>query len=63
MNAKYLVLWNNGNTEETNILDFAKLGKLTRKDFPSHTLPKLVAYDVYQNGTVRDCQKYPHGVK
>ena len=63
MKAQFLVLWNDGNMEETNTLDFTKLGKLTRKDYPSHTLPKLVAYDVYQNGTVRDCRKYPHGVK
>lgn len=63
MNAKYLVLWNDGTTEFVDSLDLARLGKLTRKDFPSHTLPKLVAYDVYQNGIVRDCQKYPHGVK
>ena len=63
MKAQFLIFWNNGNMEETNILDFAKLGKLTRKDYPSHTLPDLVKYDVYENGTVRDCLKYPHGVK
>lgn len=63
MKAQFLVLWNDGNVEETNVLDFAKLGKLIRKDYPSHTLPKLVAYDVYKNACVRDCRKYPHGVK
>ena len=63
MKTQYLVLWNNGNTEETDNLNFEKLGKLTRKDYPSHTLPGIVAYDVYENGTVRDCRKYPHGVK
>ena len=63
MKTQYLVLWNDGNVEETNVLDFAKLGKIQRKDYPSRTLPKLVAYDVYENGTVRDCRKYPHGVK
>ena len=63
MKAQYIVLWNNGDTVETDILDFAKLGKLTRKDYPSRKIPKLVAYDVYENGTVRDCRKYPHGVK
>lgn len=63
MKARYLVLWNDGNMEETSMLDFAKLGKLTRKDYPSHTLPELVKYDVYENGTVRDCHKYNYGVK
>lgn len=62
MKAQFLILWNDGNMEETSMLDFAKLGKLTHKDYPSHKLPELVKYDVYENGTVRDCVKYPHGV-
>lgn len=60
---RYIVLWNDNGIEETDSPDYAKLGKLIRKDYPSHKLPKLVAYDVYENGTLRDCVKYPYGVK
>jgi len=60
---RYIVLWDNAGMEETDSPNYAKLGNLVHKDYPSYKLPKLVAYDVYENGTVRDCVKYPHGVK
>ncbi len=60
---RYIILWNNADIEETNDPEYVKLGKLIRKDYPSRTLSKLVAYDVYENGTLRDCVKYPYGVK
>lgn len=61
-NAKFLILWDNGNMEYTNDVP-AKLGKLVRCDYPSHSLPNLVKYDVYENGTLRNLHKYDYGMK
>lgn len=61
-NAKFLILWDSGDMEYTNNIP-AKLGKLVRSDYPSHTLPNFVKYDVYESGTLRDLERYSYGVK
>ena len=58
MKASFLVLWDNGETELTDTLDLAKLGKLTCENSPS-PMVKGLSYSVYQNGVVRDMVKYP----
>lgn len=58
MKAKFLVLWNDGDTEFVDTLDIARLGKLTCENSPS-PIVKGLSYSVYQNGIVRDMVKYP----
>ena len=62
MKASFLVLWDNGETEFTDTLDLAKLGKLTCENSPS-PMVKGLSYSVYQNGIVRDMVKYPDNRK